>query len=132
MLMDVEVEVYAEVRPTESEAKVRRAIMNIIEVEDLRSEVINGVHYLHGKARGLNYLSKLRELIRRERINDTARDVLNRSVVGNELIINVNKQAAYVGTLSFAMGEVESPLGPITLRIRTSNPQQLILWLTSG
>jgi len=57
---------------------------------------------------------------------------LSRSVIGNEVVINANKQAAYVGILSFAMGEVESPLGPITIRIRTSNPQHLITWLTSG
>ncbi len=132
MLGDVEVEVYAEVKPTESEVKVKRAVLNIIEFDELEVIDLNGVKYVHGKARGLGYLSKIRDLIRRERIRDTARDLLNHSVIGDEVVINVNKQAAYVGVLSFAMGEVESPLGPITIRVRSSNPQQLIMWLTSG
>ncbi len=132
MLGEVEVEVYAEVKPTESEVKVKRAILNIVEFDELEVIEVNGVRYVHGKAKGLNYLSRLRDLIRKERIRDTARDLLNHSVVGDEIIINVNKQAAYVGVLSFAMGEVESPLGPITIRVRASNPQQLIMWLTSG
>ncbi|ABW02815.1 RNA-binding domain-containing protein [Caldivirga maquilingensis] len=132
MLGEVEVEVYAEVKPTESEVKVKRAVLNIIELDELEVIDVNGVKYIHGKARGLSYLSRIRDLIRRERIRDTARDLLNHSVVGDEVVINVNKQAAYVGVLSFAMGEVESPLGPITIRIKSSNPQQLIMWLTSG
>jgi len=132
VLSDVEVEVYAEVRPTESEAKVRSAVLNLIDLDEVEVLVMNNTRFIHGRARGLRSLSKLRELIKRGRIGETAREVLSRSVIGNEIVINTNKQAAYVGVLSFAMGEVESPLGPITIRIRTSNPQHLITWLTSG
>jgi hypothetical protein len=132
VLSDVEVEVYAEVRPTESEAKVRSAVLNLIDLDEVEVLVMNNTKFIHGKARGLRSLGKLRELIRKGKIGETAREVLSRSVIGNEVVINANKQAAYVGILSFAMGEVESPLGPITIRIRTSNPQHLITWLTSG
>lgn len=131
MLGDVEVEVYAEVRPTEDEVRVKKAILNIVDVASLEVVESGGVRYIHGVARGLGALSRLRELIRRERIGDTARGLLNSSIIGDTVIINVNKQAAYVGVLSFAMGEVESPLGPITIRVRSSNPRQLIDWLTA-
>ncbi len=38
----------------------------------------------------------------------------------------MNKQAAYAGVVNF---NEESPLGPITIIIRTKDPQKLMKWL---
>lgn len=49
-----------------------------------------------------------------------------RRATGEEIIIKVNKQAAYAGVVNF---NEESPLGPITIIIRTKDPQRLMKWL---
>ncbi len=127
----IEVEVYAELRPTENEYKVKRAVLNIVDLPEVKVIEVEGTRYVYGRATGLSALGKFKELINREGIGDTARDLFMRSITGDTIVINVNKQAAYVGVLSFAMGEVESPLGPITIKIKSPNPEQVVNWLTS-
>jgi predicted RNA binding protein with dsRBD fold (UPF0201 family) len=81
---------------------------------------------LTGKTRSRKALSRLYELFRGQAILDTARSFLEEGYFGEEIIIRVNKQAAYAGVVNF---NEESPLGPITIIIRTRNPGKLMKWL---
>ncbi|WP_297495446.1 RNA-binding domain-containing protein [Thermococcus sp.] len=121
-----EVELEAYVYPTEDIEKVKRAMLNL--VPDLEFETFERDEHviLTGRTRSKKALSRLYELFRGQAILDTARSFLEEGYFGEEIIVKVNKQAAYAGVVNF---NEESPLGPITIIIRTKNPKKLIKWL---
>jgi len=124
MFEEVEVEAY--VYPTEDIEKVKKAMLNL--VSPLEFEAFDKGDYilLVGKTRDKKALQRLYELFRGQQILDTARAMLEEGYFGEEIIIKVHKQVAYVGKVNF---NEESPLGPITIIIRTKNPQRLMKWL---
>src|SRR5439155_7224240 len=61
-------------------------------------------------------LDRLRELIRNQRIRDTARRQLLAGRRGDRTAVSLSKQAAFVGVVNFA---ALSPLGDITVEIRS-------------
>ncbi|MFQ6074145.1 MAG: hypothetical protein ACE5KC_02885, partial [Candidatus Bathyarchaeia archaeon] len=84
---------------------------------------------LKAKAKGREGLTKLYNLLRRERIRDAARGVLYKGLSGNSITFCLNKQVAYAGHISFCQPVAESPLGPIKVQITCDNPKELIDWL---
>jgi hypothetical protein len=69
-------------------------------------------------------LSRFKELIRNHKILDSTRAVMLRGVEGERITFQLNKQAAFVGKISFAEGKV--PMGPITVEISATHPEALI------
>ncbi|MEM3576863.1 MAG: RNA-binding domain-containing protein [Candidatus Bathyarchaeia archaeon] len=128
---DVKVFVEVEVNPTEDEDKVKRAVENIFGNLQFQSRQSHKGITLLGEAKGLEAITKLYNLLRRERIRDAARSVFFEGM--NERTINfcLNKQAAFAGHISFSKETAESPLGPIRVRIECANPRELIEWLVS-
>ena len=124
MFEEVEVEAY--VYPTEDIEKVKRAMLNL--VSPLEFEAFDKGDYilLVGRTKDKKALQRLYELFRGQQILDTARVMLEEGYFGEEIIIKVHKQVAYVGKVNF---NEESPLGPITITIRTKDPQRLMKWL---
>ncbi|NPB00157.1 MAG: hypothetical protein GXO10_02170 [Crenarchaeota archaeon] len=126
----MKITVWVEIRPSEDVEKVKKAVLNIVSPTIINFEKIGDRTYLVASAASCRALYKLRELIRRQEIEDSARLVLTRGIVSeNKIVIHVNKQAAYAGHLSFVTEEKESPLGPITIIIETNKLRQLIDWL---
>ena len=125
----VRVRVEAEVRPTESLEKVKRAVLNLFEPERMWVEEYGDYRLLVAEASSYQSLQKLHELLRRERILDAARSHMLRGVQPGMLVFRVNKQAAYAGRLSFADMEGESPLGPITFIVESRRPMDVVNWL---
>ncbi len=126
----MKITVWVEVRPSEDVEKVKKAVLNILSPTIINFEKIGDKTYLVASAASCRALYKLRELIRKQEIEDSARLVLTRGIVSeNKIVIHVNKQAAYAGHLSFVTEEKESPLGPITIIIETNRIRQLIDWL---
>jgi len=121
-----EVEVEAHVYPTEDIEKVKKAMLNL--VSPLEFDAFDKGEYilLLGKTKDKKALQRLYELFRGQQILDTARAMLEEGYFGEEIIIKVHKQVAYVGKVNF---NEESPLGPITIIIRTKEPQRLMKWL---
>ena len=121
-----EVEVEAHVYPTEEIEKVKKAMLNL--VSPLEFDTFDKGEYilLLGKTKDKKALQRLYELFRGQQILDTARVMLEEGYFGEEIIIKVHKQVAYVGKVNF---NEESPLGPITIIIRTKEPQRLMKWL---
>jgi hypothetical protein len=74
-------------------------------------------------------LTKLYNLLRRERIRDAARGVLFKGFNGTSITFYLNKQVAYAGHISFCEPVAESPLGPIKVEIKCEKPRELIDWL---
>ncbi|MGB9676406.1 MAG: RNA-binding domain-containing protein [Candidatus Bathyarchaeales archaeon] len=127
----VKVLVEVEVNPTEDEGKVRRAVENIFGNLTFQSKPLRKGNILIGEASGLEALTKLYNLLRRERIRDAARNIFLEGA--NEKTVNfcLNKQAAFAGHISFSKEVAESPLEPIKVKIECDNPRELIEWLVS-
>ena len=110
------VRVEATANPTESVAKVKAACLNVFPdltfTHDGTALVGNG-----------SDLRRFRELIRYERIRDSARAVLIRQRHGNATSFSLSKQAAYVGRLNFASG---APLGDLAVTIEDEDLDALI------
>lgn len=121
--------VEAEVRPTEDLEKVRKAIQNIFNVENLRVAEAGEYKILVGESGSITSLIKLREMIIRERIADTARRIIMRNSAERYVSFKINKQAAFAGKLSFVEDDRESSLGPINIFIEARDIKELIDWL---
>jgi len=106
----VEVEITTDVHPTEDEEKVIEAIRNIFPDAEIKIE--------DGKLIAIaRDLSRLRDLLRKQRILDTARSELIRNRRGNEITVYLNKQTATVSRINFTDEDViPSPL-KVTFRI---------------
>ncbi|MBX5321628.1 MAG: RNA-binding domain-containing protein [Candidatus Bathyarchaeia archaeon] len=126
---EVEVHVEAEINPTESEEKVKRAVENVFGNIQVQVKPLTRGSLLTAKAKGLEALTKLYNLLRRERIRDAARGALFEGLSGNTITFYLNKQVAFAGHVSFSKAVAESPLGPIKVQVKCDDPRQLIDWL---
>lgn len=126
---EVKVQIETRVNPTESEEKVKKAIENIFgDIQTKIQHTSKGL-LLTAEAKGRESLTKLYNLLRRERIRDAARGVLFEGLNGNTITFFLNKQVAYAGHLSFSKEVAESPLGPIKVEIKCETARELIDWL---
>lgn len=121
--------VYVEtkVHPTEDPEKVKRAVENVLGNMNFEEKPVKQGSLLMAEA--VNGLTKLQNLLRRERIRGAARVVLLQGTSGKTITFYLNKQAAYAGHVSFSSPSGESPLGPIKVKIQYENPQEVIDWL---
>lgn len=125
----VTVHAEAEINPTESEEKVKTAVLNILGAATIKIETSDKGNVLTAQAEGQKALVKFRNMLRTDRIRDAARKALFHSTHGNTISFFLNKQVAYAGHVSFSEETAESPLGPIRVTITVDNPRQLIEWL---
>jgi len=126
---EIRVYVEAEINPTESEGKVKRAIENVFGNVETKVQPIYKGAKLTAETKSLESLTKLYNLLRRERIRNAARKALFEGLNGKTITFCLNKQVAYAGHISFSKEIAESPLGPIKVKIRCENPRELIDWL---
>jgi hypothetical protein len=126
---DITVQVEAEVNPTEDEAKVKSALENIFGSLQFEVKPLKRGSLLTAKTRGTAGLTKLYNLLRRDRIRDATRSVLYKGISGHSIVFYLNKQVAYAGHVSFSQPSGESPLGPIRVAIRCQDPRKIIDWL---
>lgn len=110
------VRVQAACRQTESLAKVKAAILQLFPdlVFQREDEVLVGTTAT---------LERLRELIRAQRIRDTARGQLLAGREGERTVVLLSKQAAYMGVVNFAAG---SALGEIRVEIESGELSEVI------
>jgi len=125
----ITIQIEAEVNPTESEEKVKKAIWNLFGELSTRVEPAQKGSTMIALHIGQEPLVTFRNLLHRDHIRDASRKALYQGLKGGTLTVYLNKQVAFAGHVSFAEPEVESPLGPIKVIIQTKDPVQLIDWL---
>jgi len=128
--MKAHVEIEAIVNPTESVEKLEQAITSVLGDVDLRLQSRGEDAALTGRMEGIESLDHLREHLRRRRIRGAARAFLTRRAEDGVLSFGLNRQAAYVGRVSF-YHKGEAPLGPIQVTIR-GNVAEVIDFLCEG
>ena len=126
---EIMVQIQADINPTEDEAKVKRAVENMFSNLEVEVKPKRRGSVLTARTRGVDGLTKLYNLLRRERIRDAARAVLFGGMSERTIVFYLNKQVAYVGHVSFSQPVGESPLGPIRVEIECDNPREIIDWL---
>jgi predicted RNA binding protein with dsRBD fold (UPF0201 family) len=127
---EIVVHVEVEVNPTEDLEKVKLAVENIFGAVTFEVESRRWGQLLIAETTGTEGLTKLYNLLRREQIRAAARKVFFSGMSEKSVTFYLNKQVAYAGHISFCQQTAESPLGPINVQIRCSNPRELIEWLT--
>ncbi|MFN3383548.1 MAG: AAA family ATPase [Archaeoglobaceae archaeon] len=111
-LLSVEVEIETFVHPTEEEEKVVKAIRNLF--PDAKIEIENGRVFAVARD-----LKQFKELLKRQKILDTARTELLRGKKGNETVVFLNKQTATVSRINFCDENVA--LSPLKVTFRLIN-----------
>jgi predicted RNA binding protein with dsRBD fold (UPF0201 family) len=130
--MILEVRAEAEVRSTEDQTKVERALLKLFPSGRIQKDVkSDGAIFVSVHGSGFDFLSNLRSLIKQERIRTAARAILLRKLREPPLRIYLNKQAAFMGRVSFCEPEGESPHGPVAILIDSTDYQQVIDYLAS-
>lgn len=125
----ITVSVEADVNPTEDEAKVRAAVNNVLGDASITIKPAHQGSTLLAEAKGQDSLTKLRNVLRNDRVRDAARRILFKSIQGTTISFCLNKQVAFAGHVSFSQETKESPLGPIRFTIEADDPRKLVEWL---
>lgn len=102
--------------PTEDRGKVLSALRAIFP----EGSVEEGASSIRIASDALNNYS---ELVRKQRILDTARAALRRPMAGGKTVFRLNKQAAAAGCISFEEGR--QPLGAITVAVEADDEEAL-------
>ncbi len=126
MAGNIDVEIVAPIACTESEEKVIRSVSNIFPGVDLRRDG----EAIAGFASTLSVLERLRMQVRARRIRASARAVILKGVKSGSLTFYIDKQAAYMGRVSFWDPSEKHMPSPIMVRVRTENPMDVVEWLT--
>lgn len=108
--------VKAPCKPTEDSLKVRKAILNMF--PELEVEEKDGEMEGNGSS-----IEKFKDLLEKQKIRAAARRILMGGKADDETRFRLNKQAAYMGVVSFG---VNSPLGDITVVVEAENLQEVI------
>lgn len=126
---ELEIQIQADVNLTEDEAKVKRAVENVFGNLEFAVKPQRRGSLLTARTKGIDGLSKVYNVLRRERIRDAARAVLFGGMSEHSIVFYLNKQVAFAGHVSFSQPVGESPLGPIRVEIVCDNPREIIDWL---
>jgi len=130
--MSIRIVVEAKLNPTEDEAKVKRALLNIFpDAKAVKVTKPDGAELIQLNGSSMNFLDTFRRLIKQERIRDTARKVFSARTESHQIMIYLHKQAAFAGHVSFCAPVGESPQGPITIRIDSATPESVVDYLTA-
>ena len=127
----ISVRVEVEIHPTESEEKVKQAVEKLFGNLPTQTKPLHKGNLLVAEGKGLDALTALHDLLRREHTRSAARTVFLEGMDKRSVSFCLNKQVAYVGHVSFSKEMAESPLGPIKVRIECEDPRQIIQWLTA-
>ncbi len=116
----IEISVHASVRPTERVENIVSAIENIFPglIMDIREDRIEAYD-------GPDSMTNFHKLLREQMILDTARSVMMNGRVGDATQFRLNKQAAFMGKVSFPVEE--EPLG--SLHVQITGGERVIDWL---
>ncbi len=120
------VQVSCQINPSEDPSKVETAILNIF--PDLEFSISDKL--LIGKSNGMNTLSNISESIRSKNTKNIYQRILKKNSNENSTWFYLNKQAAFVNTVSLCNESNESPLGPIKVVLEGNDIENIIQSLT--
>jgi predicted RNA binding protein with dsRBD fold (UPF0201 family)/cytidylate kinase len=112
IISKIEVEIETDVYPTEDENKVIQAVKNIFPDAEISIEG----NKLYARARDVD---KFRDLLRKQKILDTARSEIQKGRRGAEVLVYLNKQTATVSRINFC--DEDLTLSPLRVTFKLYN-----------
>ena len=120
------VQVSCQINPSEDSSKVKTAVLNIF--PDLEISISDEL--LIGKSNDMDILSNISELIHSKNTKNIYQRILKKNSNENSTWFYLNKQAAFVNTVSLCNESNESPLGPIKVVLEGNDIENIIQSLT--
>ena len=120
------VQVSCQINPSEDPSKVKTAFLNIF--PDLEISISDEL--LIGKSNDVNTLSNISESIHSKNTKNIYQRILKKNSNENSTWFYLNKQAAFVNTVSLCNESNESPLGPIKVVLEGNDIENIIQSLT--
>jgi predicted RNA binding protein with dsRBD fold (UPF0201 family) len=128
----ITVSIATEIKPTENQERVKRAIMNIFGNIQPKIDIDHESRIMKVQLIGEESLLRFKDMLRLDQIRDAARKALSKGISEKTIIFYLNKQVAFVNHISFSEELAESPLGPIRVQINCDKPKALVNWLASN
>jgi predicted RNA binding protein with dsRBD fold (UPF0201 family) len=119
----------AQVSPSEDSAKVVQAVLNL--VGDSPGELEQSDQKVRYVSEGTACLVHVRDQLRDRRVRGAARRLLTDARLRDTTELMINRQAAAAGVVALCGSPSESPLGPILLKIKSDQLEEVIGWLTA-
>lgn len=123
----VEITVRTRLYRTESREKVEDAVLNLFPDAEFETEEQEEDTELVATA-GEESVDRLRELIDRQEIYETAYEKLHEAKLGDTVAFDLSKQPATVGRVNFDVGGHE--LGALRVRVEADDPDAFVEYVT--
>ena len=119
------IEILSSINPSEDPKKVETAILNVFPNAKIKTDNFSII----SNSKDLYLLEKIYDVIHSNQSQKIYQRQLEKNLDNNSTWFYLNKQAAFVGTISLCEEAEESPLGPIKVILTSSNIDQIIDWL---
>jgi len=125
--VDCKVSAYCTINASEDVNKVRTAVSNIL--TDMDEKITDDS--LVANSNNYESLTKIYETMRSRRSKSVYRKHLMRNMTEDSTWFYLNRQAAFANVPVLCDEADESPLGPITIVLRSKNIEDVIDWFVS-
>ena len=120
--LNCKIEVSASVNPSEDPEKVKKAVSNILSINNIQT----GDFYIMAETNDFQLMEKIHESVHSSRSQKVLQKQLEKHMNNNSTWFFLNKQAAFVGKVVLCENEDESPLGPLKVVLSSSNINKII------
>ena len=122
------IEIFSSINPSEDPKKIETAILNIFPNAKIKTDDFSIV----SNSKDLYLLEKIYHVIHFNQSQKIYQRQLEKNLENDSTWFYLNKQAAFVGTITLCEEAEESPLGPIKVILTSSNIDRIIDWLIHG
>ena len=126
--INCKIEILSSINPSEDPKKIETAILNIFPNAKIKTDNFSII----SNSKDLHLLEKIYDVIHSNQLQKIYQRQLEKNLEGDSTWFYLNKQAAFVGTVSLCEEAEESPLGPIKVILTSSNIDGIIDWLILG
>jgi hypothetical protein len=120
------IEILSSINLSEDPKKIETAILNIFPNAKLKTDNFSII----SNSKDLHLLEKIYDVVHSNQAQKIYQRQLEKNLDTDSTWFYLNKQAAFIGTISLCEEVEESPLGPIKVILTSPNIDRIIDWLT--
>jgi uncharacterized protein len=119
------IEILSSLNPSEDPKKIETAILNVFPNAKIKIDNFS----ITSNSKDLHLLEKIYDVIHSNQSQKIYQRQLEKNLENDSTWFYLNKQAAFVGTITLCEEAEESPLGPIKVILTSPNIDKIIDWL---
>ena len=119
------IEIVSSLNPSEDPKKIETAILNVFPNAKIKIDNFS----ITSNSKDLHLLEKIFDVIHSNQSQKIYKRQFEKNLENNSTWFYLNKQAAFVGTITLCEEAEESPLGPIKVILTSSSIDKIIDWL---